>query len=405
MILDLEVENFMSLRDTQRVELVVGAGVENSEKLGLAWPGADVRVSKVAAFFGPNASGKSTVLRVLPFLSAFLKDSFQLSPDASLNCEPFGDEISQDKPTRFSVGFPGPEVITEQAAIDPIGACCRYNYELRLTYRGGRRVVLGESLHYWPTLTKRKTRLFERDASGEVAAGKEFYLSKHRAVLKSILRDNASVISTLAQLDHGPSLMFRNAASQIVSNIFIEKTAVDETAMLRYYQANPTMLAAVNSDLKRIDLGIRSMSIQLGTAGPFATFEHEGLSRPVPLHLESHGTRQFIQIYPWIMGALISGGIAVLDEMDIAIHPHVLPEILRWFYSETRNPKGAQLWMSCQNASLLEELAKEEVWFCEKDRSGATSVYGLREIAGVRRVDNFYRKYMSGTYGAVPTIG
>jgi uncharacterized protein len=405
LILDLEVQNFMSLRDTQRVELAVGAAVEQSDRSAPAWQGSEFRVSKVAAFFGPNASGKSTVLRALPFLAAFLKESFQLSPDASLNCETFGETKSQDSPTRFSVGFPGPEVLTEQSVADPMGAGCRYNYELQLTHRGGRRVVLSESLHYWPSSTKRKTRLFERNASGEVAAGKEFYLSKHRSVLKSILRDNASVISTLAQLDHGPSLMFRNAAGQIVSNIFMEKTVVDETAMLRFYQANPTVLASVNTDLKRIDLGIRSMAIHLGTTGPMATFEHEGLSKPVPLHLESHGTRQFLQIYPWIIGALATGGVAVLDEMDIAIHPHVLPEILRWFYSGTRNPKGAQLWMSCQNASLLEELDKDEVWFCEKDRSGATTVYGLREIAGVRRVDNFYRKYMSGTYGAVPTIG
>jgi hypothetical protein len=404
LILDLEVENFMSLRDPQRMDLTVGAGVDDSDRMSRAWPGADIRVSKVAALFGPNASGKSTVLRTLPFLSQFIKDSFQLPPEASLPCETFGDTASEDKPTRLSVSFPGPQTIREEVAIGPQPeGFCRYNYELLLTRTGARRTVMGESLHYWPN--NKKTRIFERDSNGEVVGGRDFYLSKHRAVLKRILRDNASVIATLAQLDHGPSLLFRNAASQFFTNIFMEKTVVDETAMLRYYQANPAVLESVNNDLKRIDLGIRSMSIHLGTAGPFATFDHEGLTKPVPLFLESHGTRQFIQMYPWIVGALSAGGIAVLDELDIAIHPHVLPEILRWFYSPTRNPHGAQLWMSCQNASLLEELTKEEVFFCEKDQSGATSVYGLREIAGVRRVDNFYKKYMSGTYGAVPNIG
>ena len=405
MILDLAVENFMSLRSQQLIDLTVGAAVDESNRVTPAWPGASYRISKVAAFFGPNASGKSTVLRALPFLAAFIKDSFRLSPDASLNCDTFGDTESLNIPTRFSVSFPGPEAIAELANIGQIPTYCRYTYELCLKTVDGRRVVLTESLHYWPAETNRKTRLFERGPTGEVAASKEFSLTKQRAVLKSILRDNASVISTLAQLDHGPSLLLRNAANQIVSNIFVEKTVVDETAMLLYYQANPNVLAAVNSDLKRIDLGIRSMSIQVGPAGPYALFEHEGLSRPILLHQESHGTRQFVQIYPWIIGALESGGIAVLDEMDIAIHPHVLPEILRWFYSPSRNVKNAQLWMSCQNASLLEELAKEEIWFCEKDGTGATSVYGLREISGVRRADNFYRKYMSGTYGAVPTIG
>ena len=33
------------------------------------------------------------------------------------------------------------------------------------------------------------------------------------------------------------------------------------------------------------------------------------------------------------------------------------------------------------------------------------SIYGLTEIEGVRREDNFYKKYLSGVFGAVPQIG
>jgi hypothetical protein len=29
----------------------------------------------------------------------------------------------------------------------------------------------------------------------------------------------------------------------------------------------------------------------------------------------------------------------------VAIHPSVLPEIIRWFSDPDRNPYGAQLWM------------------------------------------------------------
>jgi hypothetical protein len=57
------------------------------------------------------------------------------------------------------------------------------------------------------------------------------------------------------------------------------------------------------------------------------------------------------------------------------------------------------------NVSLLECLIKEEVLFCEKDGRGRSTVYGLRDIQAVRRGDNFYRKYLSGVYGAVPNVG
>jgi len=103
--------------------------------------------------------------------------------------------------------------------------------------------------------------------------------------------------------------------------------------------------------------------------------------------------------------ALETGGIAVVDELDLAIHPLVLPEILRWFHDGERNPHDAQLWMTFNNASLLEDLVKEEILFCEKDDLGRTRVYSLRDVQAVRRSDNYYRKYLSGVYGAVPHLG
>lgn len=147
------------------------------------------------------------------------------------------------------------------------------------------------------------------------------------------------------------------------------------------------------------------MRLEQGANGPFASFDHEGLSEPLRAQLESHGTRLFVKIFPLLLQALETGGVAVIDELDLAIHPLILPEIIRWFHDPVRNPHNAQLWMTCNNSTLLEELIKDEVLFCEKDTLGRTTVYALRDIQSVRRQDNFYKKYMSGVYGAVPHLG
>jgi predicted ATPase len=139
--------------------------------------------------------------------------------------------------------------------------------------------------------------------------------------------------------------------------------------------------------------------------GPVPQFQHEGLDQPIQFHFESEGTRQFLRVYPLIWDALLYGGIAVLDELDSTIHPALLPEILRWFQDPKENPNDAQLWISGHSASLLEDLSKEEIFFAEKDQRGRTKVYSLKDIEGVRRVDNFYQKYLGGVYGAVPRIG
>ncbi len=120
---------------------------------------------------------------------------------------------------------------------------------------------------------------------------------------------------------------------------------------------------------------------------------------------ESHGTQQFLKIFPIIIMALQHGGIAVIDEIDSAIHPMILPEILRWFSDPTQNPHNAQIWTTCHAATLLSELTKEEVLFCEKSHDGATSIYSLSEIDKVRRDENFSGKYLGGEYGAIPMVG
>lgn len=410
MIHSLTIENFMSVRDRQLIDLTIGAAVnDNPERYAEAWQGSGKRLPKVVALFGPNASGKSTVLRAIQHVTWFVRDSFQLAANASLPFEPFWGAGHDSEPITLAVEFAGHERVFQgpppERAVAVSALRCRYAYEVKIQLKDGRRTVLNEALYSWPSFAKRRVRLFERNADGDVIASSEFGLSRHRAVLKQILRDNASVISTLAQLDHEPSKMVQHLARQISSNIFIEKAPVNELAMLQFYQANPDLFASVNRDLANIDLGIRSMDIGVGSNGPVAMFAHEGLSRSVPLPLESHGTRQFLHIYPHLASVLKGGGIAVIDELDLAIHPMVLPEMLRWFYSPERNPHNAQLWMTCQNASLLEELSKEEIYLCEKDAGGGTTVYGLKDIQGVRRIDNFYRKYMGGAYGAIPTIG
>jgi len=91
--------------------------------------------------------------------------------------------------------------------------------------------------------------------------------------------------------------------------------------------------------------------------------------------------------------------------MDAAIHPVVLPELVRWFYDKQRRNKfDAQLWLSCHSTSLLDDLNKEEIVVCEKNRQGRTHLHSLMEVK-VRRDENHYRKYLSGAYGGVPHIG
>lgn len=401
----LEIANFYSVRESQVIDLrVSGRAPQEPERTAPLWPGALERAPKVVALFGANASGKSNVLKALSFLSWFVRESFRAQPGAWMPYERFNDEVAQAAQTHLAVQFAGPA--NPQRADEPDVERCRYAYEIELGGpRGTPPVVLSENLKYWPPHAGRQVRLFERNEKCSVNAGKEFALSGYKQALEKVLRPDASVVSTLAQLKHPLSTLLWNTAGLIQSNIFIEKQEINDDAIARHYAANPKLVECLNRDIQKIDLGVRSMHLQQGTNGPIAVFNHQGLASPLPVHLESHGTRLFVRLFPLLNQALETGGIAVVDELDLAIHPLVLPELLRWFHDSERNPYNAQLWMTCNNASLLEELIKEEILFCEKDNCGRTTIYGLRDVQSVRRSDNYYRKYLGGVYGAVPHLG
>lgn len=400
MIHHLEIENFFSIRDPQQVDLRVAANAPDLPgRFAPPWKGSKDRTPKIVAIFGPNASGKSTVLRAISFIAWFARESFNLAPGARLPFEKFNSNEGRDAPTRLSLSLAG-VADPEDESDDPVQT--RYQYELEIDAKFE---VASEKMHYWSPETGRKVGLFSRTADGKVTGSSAFGLAGYRQALEKVLRPNASVISTLAQLGHPFATSMRLAATHVFSNILIERADGMEEQMVRFYADNPALVESLNREIERIDLGIRAMKLEMGPSGPIALFAHEGHDGLVPLMLESHGTRTFLKLYPFLLRALETGGIAVLDELDTSIHPLVLPEILRWFYDSERNSHGAQLWMTCHNASLLEDLAKEEVLFCSKTYDGRSEVYSLNDIQAVRRDDNYYRKYLSGTYGAVPQIG
>jgi predicted ATPase len=395
----LEIENFFSIKEKQIIDLRAAENApEDKEKLIALWEGSNERVSKIVSFFGTNASGKTNVVRALSFICWFAGNSFDLKIGNALPFQPFLDKNSQSLPTKLAI---------ELVANEPNNSNqCRYRYEIELLNEPGKiSSVKRETLHFWPTPFRRKTTLFDRQYNELKKVSPKFGLNKLNTVLKRVLRPEVSLLSTLAQFQHPFSLAVRNASSSVQSNILFVKSEISETLLAQTYMHSPTLTDAMLVDISKLDIGIETAKVDTHSPIPVLFFGHSGLDFSVPFALESHGTQKFLSVYPLIHHALEHGSIAIIDELDSAIHPMILPEILGWFYSKKRNPKNAQVWLTAQNPTLLENLIKEEIYFCEKDFLGRTTIYGLKEIDKVRREDNYYKKYLSGIYGAVPHIG
>jgi len=408
MLYKLEIENFFSIRDPQVLDLSIDAKVpDDGGRFAPIFEGAELRAPKVVAVYGANASGKTTILRALLFLVTMIRESVNWTA-GFLNCERFADAECAERPIRVAIEFGGvmnlgPETHHRILNGEPVEHGV-YRYELELEVTGGlARRIATESLRQRPNGQGKWQRVFERDADGHVKDSKSFTLSGYQHLEKT-LAANHTVLSSFAKFQHPAAMLFVQMAHKVLFQIPYMTSGVEDR-LVDYLKTQPNLLLRLSDELNRIDMGVEGIRFQPTKNGELLLFKHSGLEIEIPLALESNGTRAFMKMFPVLVAALDNGGIAVIDEMDAAIHPVVLPELLSWFHHhENRNKLNSQLWLSCHSASLLDDLEKEEIVLCEKDRKGRTRVYSLMDVK-VRRDENHYRKYLSGAYGGVPHIG
>jgi len=397
MLYRVEIENFASIRETQVLDLRIGAKVAvDRNRHAEIFPQAGVFVPKVIAIFGANASGKTNLLKALDFIIGMA----MRQPSPIPVCLPFNSIETHQKPTRIVIEF-GDKINLLEPDQDVFGV---FRYELAVS---GLQVegptIESESLKMRPLAEGKWQRVFERDSERKVLGSNVFPMKGYGHLVKA-LRPNATVISSFAFFDHPSAKHFAEAAERVITVANSLRTS-DEQSLHKFLSSQPDSLQRLNSHLARIDFGLQAMRYVTDSDGPKPLFKHFGMPEEMNWRLESNGTRSFIMLFPLIQQALQSGGLCLIDEMDATIHPLLLPEILRWFYDyENSNPMNSQLWFTSHAPTLLEGLKKEEVVVCEKDKEGRTRVYSLMDVK-IRRDDNLYRKYLDGALGGVPLLG
>jgi hypothetical protein len=390
MLRKLTVENFFSIKGPETLDLAINRSVEDIDKR-FAKPIAksDARFPRVVALYGANASGKTNVLRAGTFLANFAANSSYWKPDETPYFFSFG---GNEDATKLSIEF-------DAQVSEELGRVA-FIYDLEIAK--DRRAVNRETLRYYPG--SRSRLLFDRELN-EIRSGEDFDLSLRDPVRQRI-RPDASVISTLAQFNHYFSKNICSILASVSTNISVTgKHVFDITQPTNYYRDNANSFNSMKEEIKRFDTGINDIDIISINGNQAPLFKHQGFDMPIVFSFESQGTQNFYKLYPLFYTALQNGSVAVLDELDSDIHPHLLLEIVRWFQDPETNPHDAQLIFSCHNPSLLEHLTKEEVYLTEKRGDGQTHVFGVKDIKGVRRDINLYEKYLAGAFGGVPRLG
>jgi len=167
--------------------------------------------------------------------------------------------------------------------------------------------------------------------------------------------------------------------------------------------------------LRRWDLGLAAVEIQQKTltlddgkerdvAIAYGVHVDGSQQRTLELFQESSGTQRAFVLLSELLPVLDSGGLALIDEMESDLHPHMLTEVLNLFLNPSTNPKDAQIVFTTHTAEVLSQLQKSQVALVEKDAHCKSALWRLSDVKGIRSDDNLYAKYMAGAYGGLPLL-
>lgn len=413
MLVELRVENHRSLLSEQVFSLEAARLGGASDPRPRSIDGHDVPLLPAAVIYGANASGKSNVLSALAFMrEAVVSSHRQGDPDGGVPRSPFAWAGMRQQPSMFEVVF----------VLD--GTKFEYGFCLSDT------VVEEEWLFASPM--NRRQLWFERD-------GQSFKFGDNlkgpNQVTREVTRANALFLSASAQNAHSMLTPIYSWFQRCVSfNISSQPryrisspsfstfffSAQEERSLFNHEEPDSTLTDQIRQLLRSADIGIVDVKNSIseheidgrtfrrarvllqhaeGDDDSWLDFEHE-----------SEGTKTLFRLAPSVFRVLESGGVLFVDELESSLHPLLGLAIVKLFNSPTSNPKNAQLLFTTHDTNLLGNtigeppLRRDQIWFAEKDRVGASRIYPLTDYKP-RQVENLERGYLQGRYGAVPFLG
>lgn len=341
--------------------------------------------SLILGFEGANASGKTNALKVFAFIADFIKNSFIYTPESSILYDSF---FNNNEPSEFYVEFEYPDEL-------------EYRYEAILQ----KDHVIKEKLILIKSTVEEI--LLQRD-NNEVSVN---HLYDNES--KIILRKNASIISTLHQYAIQEIESIYNFFNKHTINVTYTglryEIRRDVPAISEVYFRNPEALNFTKQLIKKFDTGISDIIISFREDEKdkkiyFPIFFHDvdNPNNKLGIDSESTGTRALYINLLYYYENLKSGGVLILDEFDINLHPDILPYLINLFIKRESNPNNAQMIFTSLNPDILNILTKYRTYLFEKE-NGESFCYRLDEpetniLRNDRSVSAPYKRHLLGGY-------
>lgn len=391
-LIEFSVENFKIFKERVTFSMATREGEHSFNENG-------ENLLKTSLIYGPNASGKTTLLEAIGDFKDFIEDPLNNFDNLIFAYNPFALSDKYDKPVFFETIF-----VLEKKF---------FKYNLSIL----KDEILSENL-YQILSDGTEKKYFVRNKQ-EIDL---FYDFKNSEDIKLKTRKEVPFLYATSQWNVDLSIKIIKGFKNL-NVITSYKSFLFRKLTIDFINSDKTKKEKILDYLKKADFSIDDLEvikIKIPTESKekasedvdFVIFWHCKFNengekigkKDFAFYRESLGTQKFFEILGPVIDTLENGKVLFIDEFDNSLHPLLTKAIIDLF--EKNNPNNAQLIVTTHDTNLLsykDEFIKDQFWFTEKDGYGAGKLFSLAEFK-LRNDTEYSKKYLEGRFGALPFI-
>ena len=424
MIAEFTVENFYSIRSTQKISFEPSSDSFMLDEYTYEVKDG-VRLLKVGIIYGANASGKSNVLEAIDFFKMLVLRVPKGRNDTTRVVPFLLDETSKTEPTKMSMSF--------------------YVNQLKyiLSFELDKKRIYSETLTVYESI--RPTKLYSRSYdpytdSSVIEFGTNLKMAKkNQDTIAGNTINNCSVLAAFGNCNVGKTKLndvydyFAKqvkdvlAPGMLLSGYVKRHLDKDKDGNLKKFILN--FLKASDFNIEDVTLHeeeelITSELEQLIQKAPIAddvksemlkkgkitntelTFTHRTENGLYELseEYESNGTMRFLGMAIILNFLLKNNQFVPIDEVETSIHYELLSYFIKVFLANSN--QTSQMLLTTHDINLLNEefIRRDTIWFTDKDEQGETNVVRLSAL-GLHKNLSPYNAYKQGKLVKLPFLG
>lgn len=409
MLIEFSISNYRSFREKQTFSMVAAPRLKKGDNVfkpvvkGEKLPD----LLKVAAIYGPNASGKSNLIQAFNIVSSIAN----LQPSAQstlLPASPFRfDTQLADQPSRIELHF----IYAEQ----------RYEFHLALT----RQRIIEERLLAFPK--GKETLLYKRHhrPSGDeytfglqLEGGKDLHELWKKSTGPQVLLLAQAVANSSVELKQlrEPLTWLQTGFMIVAGNMDVLASSSQALA-----ESHTSFAEKISSFLQDVDVpvthihfdqiksepelpGLSSLTNAKSKSKTILTHQTALGEAKFDFQEESEGTKNLIGFWlPWYVHTTSSiTSTLVVDELDSSLHPEIVALLVA---KHIKSDSVAQLIFTTHDTHLMDTklLRRDQFWLTERDANGATQLRSIHDFEG-RESEDLEKRYYEGRYRGLPFV-